>query len=68
MFPDNEQKSKKTTDARIRASKKYDMKFKKRMIRIEKDLDARIVERCSSAGESINGYICRLLEEDLTGR
>lgn len=58
-------KAKVKTEAQKRASKKWENKFRQRTIRVPLDKDNKLVEHCNDKGESINGLLNRLIDEEL---
>ena len=58
-------KTKVRTEAQKRASKKWEGKFKQRILRIPLDKDKKLVEHCNNKSESINGLLNRLIDEEL---
>lgn len=53
------------TEAQKRASEKWEGKFKQRILRIPFDKDRKLVDRAKKTGESINGLLIRLIDEEL---
>ena len=53
------------TEAQKKASRKWETKFKKRILRIPFDKDERLVARAKKNNESVSGLIIRLIDEEL---
>ncbi len=53
------------TDAQKRANAKWESKIKQRIIRLTPEKDAALVSHAEKVGESVNGLINRLIDEEL---
>lgn len=53
------------TEAQKKASKKWEAKYKKRILRIPFDKDERLLARARKCNETVNGLIIRLIDEEL---
>ena len=53
------------TEAQKKADRKYESKFKKRILRIPFDKDELLVAHAKKNNESVSGLIIRLIDEEL---
>ena len=53
------------TDAQKRANAKWESKLKQRIIRLTPEKDAALVAHAEEVGESVNGLINRLIDDEL---
>ena len=53
------------SEAQIKASEKWEGKFKRRIIRISPEKDAALIARAKNNGESVNSLMNRLIDEEL---
>ena len=53
------------TEAQKKASAKWEEKLKQRIIRLTPEKDAALVKRAEETGESINGLLNRLIDQEL---
>lgn len=56
------------TEAQKRASKKWEGKFKQRIIRIPFNKDKKLVDYCKKNKESINGLVNKLIDKELNNK
>lgn len=53
------------TEAQKRASAKWESHIRQRIIRLTPEKDKALVERAKETGESINGLLNRIIDEEL---
>lgn len=56
------------TEAQKRASEKWENKFKQRIVRIPFDKDKKIIDKCKKNKESFNGFVNRIIDEEIKSK